>query len=360
MATKAQMIKRLEKYTNLPGMSSREEAIRKEFKKDTKTVATSYKQDGLGSIAAYKQGTKKNGPVIMVAGHMDEIGFMVQSIDKDGFIKFNPIGGWWGHVLLGQLLDIHTRSGKIITGIVGSKPPHGMPAAERVKVVTLDKMFIDIGVPNKVAAEKSGIMPGDMVIPKAEFFQMQDKDYLAAKAFDNRAGVAAAIEVMHNLKGKDHEATLVSVGTVQEEVGLRGAKTSAHMVKPDIAFAIDVTISNDYPGAVGETKLGAGVALSLMDRSVIANPRLVQYCEKICKKNKIPFTYDAMVAGGTDNGEIHKAHIGCPVITLSIPSRYIHSHYSMIHYTDYKAAVDLITKVAENLTSADVKKFLDI
>lgn len=220
-------------------------------------------------------------------------------------------------------------------------------------------MYVDIGVENKEAVEKAGIRPGDMIIPHATFFKMHNPDYLAAKAFDNRVGVVAGIEVLENLKGKDIAATVVAVGTVQEEVGLRGAKTAAHMVKPDLSFAIDVTIANDVPGLTGDTKLGAGVALSLMDRSVIANPRLVKYCEDIAKKYDIPFTYDAMTGGGTDNGEIHKAHIGCPALTLSIPSRYIHSHYSMIHYTDYKACVDLITRVCEEITNEDMKVILD-
>lgn len=359
MATRKEMTKLVEKYCKIAGMSSREDKVRHEFIKDLKDYADDFKQDGLGSIAAYKKGTDKNGPVIMLAGHMDEIGLMVTRIDEKGFIYFNTVGGWWGHVMLGQIFDIHTRDGKVIKGIIGSTPPHILPAEARGKVVQPDAMFIDIGVKDKKEAEALGVNPGDQVVPHSDFFEMGNKDFWAGKAFDDRIGVTAAIEVIRSLKGKKHKATFVGVGTVQEERGLIGATTSAQMVKPDIAFAIDVTIAKDTPGLKNECALGKGVALSLMDSSTMANPRLVAYCEKIAKKHKIDFTYDTLTGGGTDSGQIQRQNGGIPSLTLSIPSRYIHSHWSMIHWNDYKTCVDLLIAIASEFTSDDLATILD-
>jgi endoglucanase len=195
-----------------------------------------------------------------------------------------------------------------------------------------------------------------MVTPHTDFRILNDGKTLLGKAWDNRIGVTTGIEVLKNLKGVDHAATVVAAGTVQEEVGSRGARTASFHIKPDIAFAIDVTMSYDFPGAPEfPTKLGTGLALSILDGSVIAHRGLFDFVENICKKQNVKYTYDLLTAGGTDSGEIHKQFDGVITMTLSLPCRYFHSHTSLIHYEDYSAMVDLLTEVVKSINSEVLK-----
>ena len=180
-----------------------------------------------------------------------------------------------------------------------------------------------------------------------------------SKAWDDRIGVAVIIDVLRNLKGKEIYPTLYGAGTVQEEVGLRGAKTVGQMVKPDIAIAIDVTFAQDLPGDKSDVKLGTGVALSVMDGSVIAHTGLLKALERICDKYQIPYQMDMIAAGGTDSGELSKVEAGVVNMTLSIPSRYMHSHRTIIHQDDYQATVNLLTHFIENLDEALFQEIIE-
>jgi putative aminopeptidase FrvX len=221
----------------------------------------------------------------------------------------------------------------------------------------LKDLYVDLGVASKKEVLDLGINVGDSVIPYTEFMVMNNPDYLCSKAFDDRIGAAIVVEVMRNLKGKKIPNTLYSVGSVQEEVGLRGAKTATYRVKPDVAIAIDVSMSYDVPGSSkGESKLGKGVALSLMDSSVIANRGLFKMLRDICIEKNIPFTYDSLVAGGTDSGEINKSFDGVINMTLSLPCRYFHSHNSIVSLTDYNACIDLLTEFVLRLDEAKLEE----
>lgn len=325
------------------GISGHERAISRIMKRHVESLVNRIEYDNLGSIIAVKQGLDDQ-PKIMIAGHMDEIGFLVSRIEEDGYLRLHPIGGWWPHVLLSQRVHVTTREGKQFLGIIGSVPPHGMPAEQRGKVMEMKQLFVDLGIKGKKAVEELGICPGDPVTPIASFEQMADPKYWVGKAFDDRIGVGVVIETLKSLEGVDHPNTVYGVGTVQEEVGLRGARTAAYSVQPDIAFAIDTTLANDVPGAApGDAKLGAGVAISLADSSVIGHRGLIATLEVIAKEENIPFTFDMLAAGGTDSGEIHKMGRGVINCTLSIPERYVHAHNGMIHETDYDAAIRLLT-----------------
>jgi endoglucanase len=337
----------LKEFTEVEAISGHEKNAAKVFKKYVSPFADEISYDNLGSIIALKKGSGKLK--LMLAGHLDEVGFLVSKIENDGFIRLHPIGGWWTHVLLAQKLAVHTQSGKRIVGIVGSTAPHGMSAEQRAKVMDIKNVHLDLGLSSKKAVLDMGIRPGDMIAPVAEFMQLADPKMLAAKAFDNRIGCAVTIEVMEQLNKIKHRANVYAVGTVQEEVGLRGAKTAAFRINPDVAIAIDVTLAGDIPGAGNNAKLGDGVAISFADGSVIGAKALINELEKIAKEEKIKFTYDMLTAGGTDSGEIHKSHDGVLNCTLSIPSRYIHSHYSIIHQDDYDATIKLITAFAKRL-----------
>lgn len=337
--------------SNLNGISSREESIVDYLKKEFKTIKNiTIERDGLGSVAFIKKG-KKDGPIISFTTHMDEVGFMITNITDQGFLSFSPIGGWWSHVLLGQLLRIITEKNKSIVGVVGSKPPHLLTREEAQKVLPIKSLFIDIGAKSKEDVLSLGINIGDQVVPYQTKVHKILNDRLIGKAFDNRISVATGIEIMHQIANKELEATVIFICSTQEEVGLRGAKTSSYKWTPDIAFAVDVTIANDTPGLIAnDTKLGSGPALSLFDSSILANPNLFHKIKEIANKNNISFTVDSLTGGGTDAGTIHLTKNGIVTMTISIPSRYMHSHNSIIDLKDAQKTADLIVKILNELT----------
>ncbi len=345
----------LKKFSETCGVTGFEQRI-KELLKERMSGLGEVSTDGLGSVVF----THKNkGPVIMMAAHMDEIGFMVKHITKEGFLKFVCLGGWWEQVMLGQRVTVHTAKGDIV-GVIGSKPPHILSPEERKKMVEKKDMFIDVGAADsKEAIETFGIQPGDFVTPYSEFTVMSNKNFLLGKAWDNRVSCAIMAEVMENLVQDGHPNTLCAVGTVQEEVGLRGAATSANMLKPDIGIVIDTTIAGGMPGVaedVAPSKLGAGVGITIYDASLIPNTALRDLAMDTAKKGKIPYQLSYSEGGGTDGGRIHMQGDGVPTLVLSLPTRYIHSHQGIIHRKDYEAAVKLITALVKRLDSATVKK----
>lgn len=343
-----QMLKEL---SEADGISGCEKEVSRVVKKYFDKYADKVMYDNLGSIIGLKKGNK-NGLKIMIAGHMDEVGFLVRDIDDNGYIKILPVGGWWGHVLPSQEMTITTSAGKKIIGIVGSRAPHGMPTKEKEKVVKPIDLFIDLGVSTKKEAEELEIQIGDMITPNVKFGIMNNPDYLAGKAWDDRIGVAVAIDVLKELQETNHDANIYAVGTVQEEVGLRGARTSAHIINPDIAFALDVTTAMDTPADKGEIKLGRGVILSVLDSTSLAHRGLLNKVEEICKELGMDVNYDFMTAGGTDAGNIHKTFEGVVTMTLSIPTRYMHSPRLIIHRKDYIETVKVIAEFCKRLDSS--------
>ena len=325
------------------GISGDEKEVSRVMKEYLQNYVDEFDYDNLGSLIALKKGD--DDLKVMLSGHIDEVGFIVNYIEESGFLRISPVGGWWGHVLPSQKVSIKTEEDKVYYGVIGSIPPHGMTPEVRNKVMDVKDLFVDLGVKNKQEVLDLGINIGDSVIPYSEFMVMNNPDYVCCKAFDDRVGASIIVEVMSNLKGKSHHNYVYGVGSVQEEVGLRGARTATYRIKPDVAIAIDVSKSYDIPGNdKGESKLGHGVALSVMDGSVIANKGLLKILRNICKEKNIPFTYDSLSAGGTDSGEIHKSFDGVVNMTLSLPCRYFHSHNSIINLSDYKACVDLLTE----------------
>lgn len=339
----------LKELSEADGISGNEKEATRVMKKYLEGHADEFMYDNLGSLIALKKGAI-DGPKVMIAGHMDEVGFIVKSIDDNGFVKMTPIGGWWTHVLLSQGMILTTREGKKISGVIGSRAPHGLPPEVRNKVMDVNDIFLDLGVENKEEVEAIGVRIGDMITPNTKFEVLNNPNYLMGKAWDDRIGAAVAIDVMRNLKGVDHVANLYAVGTVQEEVGLRGAKTAAAMVQPDIAFALDVTLSNDTPNSPQGMKMGAGIVLAMMDASHLTHRGLFEKVEAIAQELELDINYDAMTAGGTDTGEIHKSNYGVIAMTLSIPSRYIHSHRSLIHRKDYVQTVEVLTEFVKRCT----------
>ncbi|MGN0514091.1 MAG: M42 family metallopeptidase [Lachnospiraceae bacterium] len=313
--------------------------------------------DGLGSLIATKTG-EENGPKIMIAGHLDEVGFMVTRVDEKGFVYFQTVGGWWSQVMLAQRVTIVTKSGEI-TGVIGSKPPHILSPEARKKPVDIKDMFIDIGASTREEATEWGVRPGDMVVPYFEFTVMNNPKMLLAKAWDNRIGCAIAIDVLKNLKQESHPNVVYGVGTVQEEVGLRGAKTSAFKVQPDIAFAVDVGIAGDTPGVTDKEamgKLGKGPGIVLYDASMVSHKGLRDFVTNIADEHGIPYQFDAIPGGGTDSGSIHVTANGVPALSIAIATRYIHSHAALLHRDDYENTVKLLTEVIKKLDRETVNR----
>jgi len=315
-------------------------------------------QDGLGSVICRKKGTSDE-PKVMVAGHMDEVGFMVKGITPEGFIKFLPMGGWWGHVVLAQRVIIRTRKGDI-QGVVGSKPPHELQEEERRKVMDLKDMFIDVGATSYFDVKKKlGIRPGDPIVPDSSFTAMSNDRLYLAKALDNRVGCGLVVDTLRKLKNARHPNTFYGVATTMEEVGLRGAQTSVASIKPDVAIAVDVGIAHDTPGTIGEgdEKLGAGVGILVYDATLIPNVKLRDLAIDVCERNKIPYHLGTVERGGTDAGRFHVYDTGVPSLVIFIPTRYIHSHATIMDRKDYDAAVKLLTELTKRLDKKTVATF---
>lgn len=354
MNEKLTMFKEL---TEAKGISGNEKEAREVMKKYIEPYATEVFKDHLGSLIAKKVG-QEDGPKVMVAGHLDEIGLMVTRIDDNGFLYFQTIGGWWSQVMLAQRVTVCTQKGDIV-GVIGSKPPHIMPAEARRKPYEIKDMFIDIGATSKEEAESFGVRPGDSVVPYFEFQPMKNEKLLLAKAWDNRVGCAIAIEVLKQLKDVDHPNVVYGVGTVQEEVGLRGAKTSTNMIEPDIGIAVDTGIAGDTPGISpndADSKIGKGPQIIIYDASMVSHKGLRDFVIKTADDNNIPYQYASIAAGGTDSGSIHLTANGVPALSIGIATRYIHSHAGIIHEDDFDNAVKLIVEVIKQLDKDTVHK----
>lgn len=350
-----QMLKDL---TDAKAISGNEKQARDVMKRYIEPYADELTYDNIGSLVAKKNG-QADGPKIMVAGHLDEIGFMVTQIDDKGFLRFQTIGGWWEQVMLAQRVTVLTKDGEEIPGVIGSKPPHILSADARKKPVDKKDMFVDIGASSKEEALSFGVRPGDSIIPVCEFTVMKNPKYLMAKAWDNRIGCAIAIDVLKQLQGVDHPNTVYGVGTVQEEVGLRGATTAAHLIQPDIGFAVDTGIPGDTPGISEKealAKIGEGPQVIIYDASAISHKGLRDFVTDVAEKNNIPYQFDYVAGGGTDAGKIHLTANGVPSLAITIATRYIHTNASIIHRDDYENAVKLMVEVIKGLDADKVKE----
>lgn len=343
---------KLERICAAPGISSFEQEIGRILEEEYQGLGLTCQRDGLGSVVAEKC-KGQPGPKMMVAAHMDEVGFMVEEIDKGGFLKVRPIGSWWSHLILGQWYTVVTKDNRQYPALMGSMATHGLPAEVRSKTVQIEDAYLDLGAGSQEEVRSLGIAVGDMVVPWAHFEVMQNPKYVSCKAFDDRIGSYIMLEVAKQLKDEAH-IPLYLANTVQEEPGLRGARTAVEWVHPDIAFAIDTTLAGDTPANHNICALGKGVVLSMIDSNSIAPRKLVKYVEGICKKHHIEYQYAVFNKGGTDSGNIHKAFDGVINMTLSIPIRYMHTNHSMIHTDDVEACIRLVCELAKDI---DTKVF---
>ena len=332
MSKKRQTLDLLKEITEAPGVPGYESKIAEIAAVRLASIVRPRK-DRIGNVFFTLEGASER-PRVVLPAHMDEIGLMVKFIDDKGFIRFWTLGGWVSQVLLAQRVLVINSRGMAVPGVVGSKPPHILPEEERSKAVKLEDMFIDIGASSKEEAEKElGILPGDPIVPDAPFTEMAGGKRLLAKAWDDRAGVALMIRILEELNGKKHPNTVIGVGTVQEEVGTRGAKTVAATADPDVAFILEVGISADVPGIKPEEtqgELGKGPMLCILDGGMIPHRGLRDFTVAAAEDAGIPYQYTSLNRGATDGREIQYAGRGVPALYIGVPCRYIHAHHGII------------------------------
>ncbi|NHK31695.1 MAG: M42 family metallopeptidase [Asgard group archaeon] len=371
-------IDQLEKWTNAFGPSGFELEVAKLVKDYVAPFADEVLQDKTGSVI-FKKGDK--GPKIMIAGHIDEIGFIISGISKEGYLTFNQLGGWWDQVLLSQRMIIKTRDGTKIKGIIIAKPPHILTPEDRTKVVTKDKMFVDVGCKSKKEVEALGIKLGDPAVPDSTFELLKrtqiikDEDtkkktkkevtLAIAKGFDDRIGAFIMAEALRRIKEENinHPNQVYGVATVQEEVGLRGARTSAQMIQPDLGIAIDVGISGDVPGVdktTMTTEMSKGPLLLVADGSMLPNPNFKHFIIDVAKEIGVELQLGIIARGGTDAGVIHITGIGCPSVCLGIATRHIHSHNGILDLNDVEQCITLIVELIKRLDKETIDSFTKI
>lgn len=338
-----------ESLTQAPGAPGFEFKVKKLMKSYMDDYADEIIYDRLGGIYGKKRGNI-DGPKVLVAGHMDEVAFMVTRVTKDGFLKFQPLGGWWSHVLLAQRVEVITSRGKRLQGIIGSIPVHLLEKEQRNKLVQTSQMFIDIGADGEEQVAEWGVRPGDVAIPVSPYTELEGGKRVMSKAWDNRLGCGISIELLSSLQGEHHPNTIYAGATVQEEVGLRGAAPAANLIQPDIFFAVDVGPAGDTLGVnEGFGEIGKGMLIRVYDRSMITAPGVRDFLLDIAEKEKIPYQFFVSAGGGTDAGRVHVTGQGIPSVAIGVCARYIHSHAAIIDKEDVEATKAFVVAMAKAL-----------
>jgi putative aminopeptidase FrvX len=337
------MVKKLlQKLSNAHGVSGCEGSVSDIIRKELEPSVDEVMSDTLGNLIAVRRG---DGFSVMLAAHMDEIGLMVKYIDEKGFIRFVTLGGWYAPTLYNQRVVLYGGK-KPVYGVIGGKPPHVMDDEERKKPPKIEDMFIDIGVNSPEEAGKLGVGIGTPIAIDRELITLAGSR-VTGKAFDNRVGVTQLVSTMQQL---DTPHTVYAVCTVQEEVGLKGARTSAFTLDPDCAIALDVTIPGDHPGIEkkqSSLEMGKGAGITIVDssgRGLIASRAMVDWMRETAEKNRIPYQLEVGAGGTTDATAIYLTKGGIPSTTVSVPTRYIHSPVEVVDLQDIESSVSLLVQ----------------
>jgi len=324
------------------------------FEDDARSVVRSYvegyadevRTDALGNLIATRRG--REGFTLMLDAHLDEVGVIISHVEEDGFLRFMPIGGWDPRVLLAQAVTVRTRSGALVRGVIGAVPPHLLRPEDREKPVLLDSLYIDVAAPSAGAVAQRGIRIGDPAVP-GHACEALGEEWILGKALDDRAGCAVLIKVLEAVAGERLDLTLVCNFAIGEETGLRGARTAAYQIRPDLALALEGTVAADTPGVLPQrqpTRTGGGPALTIADPTIIVRPHVVRALEQLAERHAIPYQFKRPMSGGTDAGAIHQSRGGVPTGVVSLPCRYIHSPIGMLRLDDFEHTVHLVTAFA--------------
>ncbi|MFO7321102.1 MAG: M42 family metallopeptidase [Chloroflexota bacterium] len=339
----------LKELSQAIGVSGKEDAVRKLILEAIEPHVTDIQIDPLGSVTAVKAGTEPGRPRVMVAAHMDEVGFMVTGIDNDGLIRFTGVGGLDERILPGLRVKVGDNQ---LPGCIIWTPIHHN---REQNVVKMKQLRIDIGATSKDAA-LNHVKPGDRIAFDSEYRELSDT-VVRGKAFDDRVGCSLLVDV---LAGGPYAVDVLAAFTVQEEIGLRGATVSAQRLNADVALVLEGTTAHDLPNPLANpdddepvnptTRLGHGPALTIMDRSMIVPPRLLAFIRETAEANGIPYQFKTQLGGGTDGGSIHVAAGGRPTAVISMPCRYIHSPIALLNKDDYANTLRLVQAVLNGLT----------
>jgi len=355
------LFNRIKEITELQGTSGFEEEVRDYMKKEMTPLVDRVETDGLGGIFGIRENEDKDAPRIMVAGHMDEIGFMLARINDNGLMNVVALGGWNPYVIQAQRFNIITRTGEKIPVVSGSVPPHllrGEGGAQATPKV--EDIFFDAGFTSKEEAESFGIRAGDAIVPVSETILTANKKNIISKAWDNRYGCLMALEALRALKDEKLPNTLIAGANVQEEVGLRGAHVSTTKFNPDLFFAVDCSPANDLDAAAkakNAGRIGDGALVRLFDPGHILLPRMREFVRDTASDNKIKIQ-DYVGMGGTDAGAAHLKNNGVPSTTVGMVARYIHSHQTMFNVEDYEQAQALLVAIIRTLDKSTVNQII--
>jgi len=349
----------LEKLSNAAGPPGAEEPVRAIMVSEMKPYASApIRYDGIGSVIA-QQGS--SGPRIMIDAHMDELGGMVRRVSPDGFLTMQMLGGWLDQALVGQRWVIIGSKGPV-HAVTGIRDIHIVQADERSKVFPREQIFLDVGAKNAKEAADMGLSPGDPVVPDSPFMAMNGTKNYLGKAWDDRIGCAVLVEAMRRTSTMAHPNQLIYVATVQEEIGLRGARTATQLVKPDIGIAIEGGISGDTPGSKPEetqARLGLGPGMFLYDSSTLPNRKLVAFTRRTAAASGIPLQADLVQGYGDDSAEMQLNNGGTPTINLVVPVRYTHAHNGVVNRQDFDRMVDLVVAMLVQLDAKTVAQLRD-
>jgi endoglucanase len=348
----------LEKLSNAPGPPGAEEAVRAIMVSEMKPLSDSLKYDGMGSVIA-QQGT--SGPRVMIDAHMDELGGIVRRITPGGFLTMQMLGGWLDQALVDQRWIILGSKGPV-HAVTGIRDIHVLPAEDRNRVFPRDQLYLDVGAKNAEEAAALGLEAGDPIVPDGDFVDLNGTGNYLGKAWDDRVGCAALLEAMRRTAKMPHPNQLFFAATTQEEIGLRGARTAAQVIKPEIGIAIEGGIAGDtYLGHPEETqaKLGAGPGLFLFDSSALANRKFIALVKQTAKSANIPLQLDLVQGYGDDSAEIQESNGGVPTINLVAPIRYTHAHNGILNRKDFDELVDLIVALLVRLDAKTVAQVRD-
>jgi endoglucanase len=342
-----ELLRRLSEAAGIPG---HEGEVRSLVEKALKGHVDEVRTDALGNLIAHRKG---KGPIVVVSAHMDEIGFLVSFVDQEtGFLRIHPRGGFDPRTLLSHRVIVHAEGGDLV-GCIGTKPTHILTEEERKKPFEIKDLFVDLGLPGDEVQKRVAV--GDPVTLRQDF--LEGERVVSGKAIDDRVGVYVGVEALKRAKRLACDVYLL--GSTQEEVGCRGAHVAGFALEPEIGIALDVTIAADMPdvpAAQQVTRLGKGVAIKLSDSASISHLGLVRAMRTLAEKKKIPYQMEILPRGGTDAGALQLARSGAAVVTLSVPTRYVHSVVEMAHKEDIEGAIRLLAAFLETADKVNLSR----
>lgn len=361
-AARDDVVRLLEELTNAHGAPGFEGPVRNILRREWQGLLSDVRTDGMGNLVGTHRGGSDQPRVLLMA-HMDEVGFLVRHIDDNGFVYFNPVGGYFDQSVLTQRMAILTSKG-LVTGYTGMKSGHIVRPAERTQMVPIDQMFIDIGARSRQdAMETFGVRPGLPIVYDSTFQVMNGTARYLAKAWDDRVGLAVITQALRQLATASHPNRLEVAATVQEEIGLRGASVVQESTKPDIVINLEIGIASDFPlmtsPTLSQEVLGKGPSVFVFDNSMIPNHNFVEWIIKVARESTIPLQFESVSGYGEDAAELQKSAAGIPAVNIGVPTRYGHSQLGVIDRADFDNAVKLVVQMVQRLSASEVKAIRD-